>query len=139
MKEKIITFLILIIAAIHLIPVSGALGAAQLETLYGLTIDSAELDLLLRHRAIMFGLLGCVFILAAFKRSYQNLAFALATGSMLPFFYLYFASDTNSETIRQIALGDGIASLALVCAVLLRYWPDKQTPTHRNGHLGESE
>jgi len=122
MKNKIITVLLLIIAAIHLIPVSGSLGAAQLESLYGVAIDSPELDILMRHRAVLFGILGCFFIVAAFRQDYQAPAFIMAAASILTFFFLLFQNDTTSEAINRIALGDIVALICLVLALLLRYW-----------------
>ena len=49
---------LLIAGAIHLLPLSGVTGAAALERLYGVAVDSPDLALLLRHRAVLFGLLG---------------------------------------------------------------------------------
>ena len=121
MREKAISFLLLVIAAIHFVPVIGFTGVAQLESLYGISINSPDLEILMRHRAILFGLLGFVFTLAAFKPIYQPLAFILAAASLLPFFFLVGVSDTYGEAISTIVVGDVIALSALIVAVALRF------------------
>ena len=123
MREKTISFLLLVIAAIHFVPVSGFAGVAQLESLYGIGVTSPELEILMRHRAVLFGILGGVFVLGAFNIRYQCLAFVLAASTLLPFFYLTAVIDYSNESIRGILLGDMIALVALLGAIILRYLP----------------
>ena len=47
-----------VIAAIHLLPLVGACGKKNLFGLYGVSIVDPNLLILLRHRAVLFGLLG---------------------------------------------------------------------------------
>lgn len=121
MREKAITLLLLVLALIHLIPLTGFVGSSELESLYGIAIDSAELEILLRHRAVLFGILGGIFILAAFVAHYRALAFAIAATSILPFFYLLREQEAYNEAIYRIALGDTVALLSLLLAVGLSY------------------
>ena len=51
-------------ALIHLLPLSGVLGATRLEALYGPRIEDPTVLLAMRHRAVMFGVLG-VWLLVA--------------------------------------------------------------------------
>ena len=46
------------VALIHLPPVLGLLGVAQMERAYGVSLPGPDLAVLMRHRALMFGLLG---------------------------------------------------------------------------------
>jgi len=123
MREKTISFLLLVIAAIHFVPVSGFVGVAQLESLYGIAVTSPELEILMRHRAVLFGILGGVFVLGAFNIRYQSLAFVLAASTLLPFFYLSAVIESSNESIQSILLGDMIALVALAVAIILRYLP----------------
>jgi uncharacterized membrane protein len=61
MYEQAITALMLVVAAIHLVPISGFLGAQRLSALYGINVASADLEILMRHRAALFGILGVFF------------------------------------------------------------------------------
>ena len=58
--SKLVTLLLLVAGVIHLLPLSGVLGAQRLAALYGLAFDEANLLLMMRHRAVLFGLLGAL-------------------------------------------------------------------------------
>ncbi len=121
MKETLITALLLIVAVIHLIPLSGVLGAAKLESLYGISVGSNELAILLRHRAVLFGILGLLFAYAAFRPALQPLAFLIAIASIAPFFYLALSTSEYNAAIRRIVIGDVVAAFALAGAIVLYY------------------
>jgi hypothetical protein len=69
---------LLVTGAVHLLPLLGVLGAARLEQLYGLRIEDPNLLLLMRHRALLFGLLGVLLCAAAFRPAWQGLALGAA-------------------------------------------------------------
>ncbi len=48
-----ITICFLVTGVINFIPLVGVLSKARLETLYGLSIESNELTILLKHRAVL--------------------------------------------------------------------------------------
>lgn len=58
LRSGIVVLALAAAAIINLMPAAGILGAATLERLYGLPVDTPELALLLRHRAVLFLLLG---------------------------------------------------------------------------------
>ena len=61
--------MLIVVGVIHLLPLSGVLGGAQLFSLYGVPVDDPNLEILMRHRAVLFGLLGVFLVYAAFKPS----------------------------------------------------------------------
>ena len=67
MLDRTITGALLIVGIIHLLPMTGYLGASKLSALYNITIDDPNLEILMRHRAVLFGVLGSLFIYAAFQ------------------------------------------------------------------------
>lgn len=69
-----VSAMLVIVAVIHLIPVLGVLGAPQLASLYGLDFSEPNLAILMRHRAVLFGLAGAFFLFAAFKPAVQPIA-----------------------------------------------------------------
>ena len=71
--------MLLVVAVIHLLPVPGVLGAEQLATLYGVPLADPNLVILMRHRAVLFGLLGVLFALAYFRTSRRVPAAASST------------------------------------------------------------
>lgn len=123
MRKKTISLMLLIIAFIHIVPIIGFLGAERLESLYGVVIDSSDLEILMRHRAVLFGILGCFFARAAFKPAYQPLAFVAAAATLLPFFYLVFGADSANPSLQGLARADLIALGCLCVATVLFYLP----------------
>lgn len=121
MADKLITFLLLIVAVIHIIPMSGFAGVSRLEALYGLPIAGADMEILMRHRAALFGILGLFFAYAAFTPSLQPLAFIAAFATIASFFYLAFSVGEYNPTVGKIVIGDAVAAISLVGAVILFY------------------
>jgi hypothetical protein len=66
MRSTIVPAVLLLVAVIHALPVIGVLGASRLTALYGIAVDNADLALLLRHRAVLFGLLAAFQAVASF-------------------------------------------------------------------------
>ena len=124
MTEKLITFLLIIVAIIHIIPISGFAGTSRLEALYGVPIAGADIEILMRHRAVLFGILGIFFAYAAFTPSLQPLAFIAAFATIASFFYLAFSVGDYNADIRKIVIGDIVAAIALIGAVILFYTKD---------------
>lgn len=84
----VIRIVLLVVGAVHLLPLLGILGTPRLEQLYGLRIEEPNLLLLMRHRALLFGLLGALLVAAAFQPAWQGLALLAAWGSVLGFVLL---------------------------------------------------
>ena len=122
MHEKIICVLLIVVAVIHIIPLSGVVGGAKIELLYGIQVASKELEILLRHRAVLFGMLGFFILYAAFTPTLQPLAFIAAFISITSFFVLAFSvGDFNAE-INRIVTADIVATISLVGAVVIYYF-----------------
>ncbi|RZI92273.1 MAG: phosphopantetheine adenylyltransferase, partial [Rubrivivax sp.] len=56
-----------LVALLHALPLAGVLGAAKLSVLYGVDAREPGLELLLRHRAVLFGLLAAFLAWAAWQ------------------------------------------------------------------------
>lgn len=108
---------------IHLLPVSGVLGAEKLAALYGIAADDAGLVLLLRHRAVLFGLLGLLLVAAAFRPALQNLALGAGLVSVVSFLLLAGAPGQYGAGIGRVISADIVALVLLLIAALLRALP----------------
>ena len=94
---------LVIVGIIHLLPLAGALGSAQLASLYGLPFDEPNLAILMRHRAVLFGLLGGFLVCAAFKPAYRSLALVAGFASVLSFLALgWMVGGYNAQVGRVI-------------------------------------
>ena len=74
---------LLVVGTIHLLPLLGVLGTSRLEQLYQVRIEDPNLLLLMRHRALLFGLMAALLLAAAFRPMWQGLALLAAWGSVL--------------------------------------------------------
>ncbi|MEM7433351.1 MAG: phosphopantetheine adenylyltransferase [Pseudomonadota bacterium] len=117
--KYIVTTALLIAGIINILPVTGVISAGQLETLYGLSFENNDLVILMRHRAILFGLLGAFMIYAAFRPTLQTLACIAGLISMLAFVVLAYASQPFGEALRKIVIADVIGSLLLLAALIV--------------------
>jgi hypothetical protein len=122
MLERVITAALLVVSIIHLLPITGFLGASKLSLLYGVDIADPNLEILMRHRAILFGILGALFAYTAFRPELQAMAFIIGFASVLSFFYLSYTVGGFNEAIRKVVIADIVALLALLLASTLYYF-----------------
>ena len=122
MYETIISGLLLLIGIIHLLPLSGVISSERLAMLYDITLEDSNLEILMRHRAVLFGLLGAFFVYAAFDPSIQPIAFVAAFVSIAFFFWLSLSVGGYNEAIRRVIIADVVAAVSLVAAIVLYYF-----------------
>lgn len=121
MLPKIISGLLVIAGIIHLLPLSGVLGAERLAVLYGLSFQEPNLLLLMRSRAVLFGLLGAFMLYAAWRPALQPLALFGGLVSVISFLLLAWSGPGYSEALRRVVIADWVALACLALAVLLHF------------------
>ena len=117
--KKFITGALLIAGAINLYPVVGVFSVDQLVKLYGVPLEDGDLIILMRHRAILFGLLGSFIIYSAFRSSLQSLACVAGLVSMLMFIVLAYASGEFGDALNKAIVADVVGSVALVAVLVI--------------------
>ena len=110
----LVSAMLVVVAIIHLLPLSGLLGTERLTALYGITVDEPNLAILMRHRAVLFGLLGLFFLIAAFRPGLQGIAFAGGFASVLSFLYLAWSVGNYNPQVGRVFVADVIALICLV-------------------------
>ena len=119
MLPRIISGLLIVAGIIHLLPLSGVLGAERLAALYGLSFQEPNLLLLMRSRAVLFGLLGAFLLYAAWRPALQPLALFAGLASVLSFLLLSWSGPGYNEALRRVVIADGVALACLALALLL--------------------
>jgi hypothetical protein len=112
----VIKVLLVVVGLINAIPAVGVLGSAQLASLYGQTVSHPDLLLLLRHRAVLFGLLGALLIAAAFRVQLRTLATAAGLISMASYCLLALPLDMHGDELRRVFWVDIVALPLLAVA-----------------------
>jgi hypothetical protein len=112
--KYVVAVSLVIVGIIHLLPLSGVIGGERLSALYGLSLNEPNIAILMRHRAVLFGILGIFFLAAAFKQSFQIYAFGVGFVSVLSFIGLVWATGGYNEQIARVVTADLIALAALI-------------------------
>lgn len=115
--RHVVAAMFVIVGVIHLLPLSGVLGGERLAVLYGVSISDPNLVILMRHRAVLFGLLGLFFFFAAFRPSMQPAAFIASFVSVLSFLFIAWAVGGYNAQIGRVVAADIVALVCLVIAV----------------------
>ena len=111
----LITAMLVFVGVIHLLPLSGVLGGEQLSSLYGLSFTEPNLAILMRHRAVLFGLLGLFLLVAAFHPRSRTLAFIAGFVSVASFLWLAWSVGGYNAQISRVFSVD---TAALVCLIV---------------------
>ena len=118
--EKIVTGLLVLVGIIHLLPVSGVLGVERLVALYGVSLGEPNLEILMRHRAILFGLLGLFLVYAAFQPSLKLMAIVAGLVSVVSFIAIAWSVGGYNDAVRKVVIADVLATIGLIAAGVIR-------------------
>lgn len=118
--EKVVTGLLVLAGIIHLLPVPGVLGVDRLAALYGVSLAEPNIEILMRHRAILFGLLGLFLVYAAFQPPLQTLAIIASLVCVVSFIAIAWSVGGYNESVRKVVIADVIATVALIAAGIIR-------------------
>lgn len=113
----IVPGVLVLVAVIHALPLAGVLGAEKLLQLYGVPVSDPTTELLLRHRAVLFGLLAALLAYAAFRPDLHRLALWAGLASVASFLALWWAVPGTHSALAVVARVD-IAALVLLLAAL---------------------
>jgi hypothetical protein len=111
--------MMLVAAVIHLAPLSGVLGAEALHRLYALRFDDPDRLLLMRHRAVLFGLIGVGLLCAIRIASWRAPVLLAGLASTLAFLVLGLATPGINDALQRVLVADVVAFAALVVASVL--------------------
>ena len=112
----VISSILFILAVIHLLPVAGVLGSDSLTRLYGISVSDSNTQILLRHRAVLFAIIGLFLLLSVFKSEYQPIAICMGLISVASFLLLTWLIDGLNSEISRVAKVDWIALVLLIVA-----------------------
>jgi hypothetical protein len=104
---------------IKFVPLIGVWSSERLSKLYQIEILNQDIALLLRHRAILFGIVGAIIISAAFFTRLRLTAAIAGLVSALSFIVLVLALETTNPSLIQIAWIDLFVSMLLLLGLAL--------------------
>ena len=116
--------ILIIVGLINIAPLTGVMSATTLEGMYEVDLNNGDLVILLRHRAILFGMLGAFILYAAFDRRLQQTASIAALLSMISFVALVYLQGDGGDAIQKVVRIDLFA--ITLTAILLAVQPWKR-------------
>ncbi|MEE1939693.1 hypothetical protein V1L54_09745 [Streptomyces sp. TRM 70361] len=121
--DRAATALLLAVGAVNLLPGLVAFAPSRIATAYGVPVDgpgSADLTVLLRHRAVLLGPVGLALVGAAFLPPLTVPAVVAGTASMGSFLlFAYLTPGLGGATARVTRIDAAALTLLAVAAVLL--------------------
>ncbi len=121
--EILFRICLFITGVINFVPSFLALLPAKISQSYGVAVPDANYELLLRHRAVLFGIIGGLMIYAALKKQYYNLATIMGFVSMLSFVILVYTLEGGiNEQLKKVMKIDVIGLVILVIGFVLFKW-----------------
>jgi hypothetical protein len=114
--DVVVAVCLVVVAVVHLLPVVGVAGPRQLDDLYGIGSVSGDVEVLLRHRAVLLGLVGLILLAAVWARSLRLTATAVGIASTASFIVVAMLDGTSTHEIRRVVVVD-VAALGLLAVV----------------------
>ena len=103
---------------VHLLPAAGLLGARQLQRLYGVALDHPDLIVLMRHRALLFAVLGIGLIAAVAWPSLRTAMLLAGLVSTAGFCVLAATQPELGGALRRVAWIDLPIALGLALVLV---------------------
>jgi len=121
--NKVYLLLLFLIGVINFLPAIGLVSVDKINQAYGLRVTDRDLAILLRHRALLFGLIGGFVIYSVFKPQFQVAAIVLAAISMLGYLFFFWSEGNSNSALLKVAQIDMIGVVLLSIAIIIRYLP----------------
>jgi hypothetical protein len=119
MRQAVVVVALVLAGLVHLLPASGVTGGERLVQLYGPAAAEPALQLLLRHRALLFGLLALLCLAAVVHPAWRLAALCLAIGSVAGFLLLAGSPAGLAPALQRVFWVDAALLPLLVAALVL--------------------
>lgn len=113
MTRHLSTLLFVVAALINLAPAVGVFSPERMVALYGVPLGDPNLEILMRHRAALFGIVGGFMLMASFHRPFRAIAYAMGFVSMVSYLLVAWVVGDYSEQIERVGGVDVVGLVAL--------------------------
>ncbi|WP_306252035.1 hypothetical protein [Parvularcula sp. IMCC14364] len=124
MLHHIASIFIFLAGLVNFLPILAITSADRIARAYGITLSDPNTEILLRHRALLFGLLGGFMMFAAFRAQLHTYAIMAGFVSMVGFILIAQMTGEYNEQIGNIVRADyialGLLGAALLCKLAIK-------------------
>jgi hypothetical protein len=128
MTRALVMLGLVVATIVHLLPTWGVLSSDNVEQLYGVAVEGNDLQLLMRHRAVMFGILGVLSLVALFRPALRTVALATAFASLAAFLLLAWLTAPHGPEVARVVRIDVFAVIAVGAGLAARLWERRLSP-----------
>jgi hypothetical protein len=128
MTRALVMLGLVVATVVHLLPTWGVLSNGNIEQLYGVSVEGNDLQLLMRHRAVMFGILGMLALVALFRPSLRTVALATSLASLAAFLLLAWLIAPHGPEVARVVRIDVFAVIAVGAGLAARLWERRVSP-----------
>jgi hypothetical protein len=121
---------LLLSAGVHVLPVLGVMGAPALGRLYGLEGVDVNTSILLQHRALLFGMLAVLMLMAIRLPHLRMIALWAGWFSATSFVVVALGVGGYNDAVARVITADLVVSIALSAGLFAEGW------LRRNGSSG---
>ncbi len=120
--DKTASALLFVVGMINFLPFLGVVSAERLSRAYAVELGSNDLVILMRHRALLFGIVGGFILYSVFVPNYQTPAMVMAAVSMVGYVLLLLQEGEHNAALHKVMVVDTFGIICLAVAALLKYF-----------------
>jgi len=118
--ELVFRVCLFIAGIINVLPSILAFLPNKISHSYGIEMPSSNYELLLRHRAVLFGIIGGIMIFSAITKKNYSMAVCIGLISMISFIVLYkLTNGTINDELNKVMKIDIVGIIILLVGFAL--------------------
>ncbi len=120
--ELVFRIALFISGIINFLPSLLAFFPEKISKSYGIDLPNKSYELILRHRAVLFGIIGLLMLYSAVTKKHYEISATIGLVSMLSFILLYFLIGKEISTeLKKVMFIDVIGTIILIIGII-SYW-----------------
>ena len=117
--ETIFRITLFAAGAINILPSILAFLPEKISNSYGIELPNVNFELLLRHRAVLFAIVGGLMVYSAVSKNFYSISVTVGLISMISFIILYFLMNGINPELEKVMKIDLIAVIVLLVGFIL--------------------
>jgi hypothetical protein len=107
---------------VNLLPALLVFMPQNISKSYGVAVPDGNYELLLRHRGVMFGVVGGLILYSAFTKRYYEVSTLAGLVSMVSFVGLYYLIDKPINAELKLVMQIDVFAIIILMVGLGLYW-----------------